>query len=56
MAPTLQDVTVVIVTYNSAHCLGALGTALAGFENVSVVDNGSDDWWKLTDQMENSPT
>lgn len=43
MAPTLQDVTVVIVTYNSAHCLGALGAALAGFENVIVVDNGSDD-------------
>lgn len=43
MAPTLQDVTVVIVTYNSAHCLSALGAALAGFENVIVVDNGSDD-------------
>ena len=43
MAPTLQDVTVVIVTYNSAHCLGALGAALAGFEHVIVVDNGSDD-------------
>lgn len=43
MAATLQQVTVVIVTYNSAHCLGALGTALAGFEHVIVVDNGSDD-------------
>ena len=43
MAPTLQDVTVVIVTYNSAHCLAALGAALAGFEHVIVVDNGSDD-------------
>jgi len=43
MAPTLQDVTVVIVTYNSAHCLSALGAALAGFEHVIVVDNGSDD-------------
>lgn len=39
----LNQVTVIIVTYNSAHCLPALGAALANFENVIVVDNGSDD-------------
>lgn len=39
----LNQVTVVTVTYNSAHCLPALGAALKAFSNVIVVDNGSDD-------------
>lgn len=39
----LNQVTVITVTYNSAHCLAALGTALIDFPNVIVVDNGSDD-------------
>lgn len=39
----LNDVTVVIVTFNSAHCLPSLGKALSGFAHIIVVDNGSDD-------------
>ena len=39
----LKQVTVITVTYNSAHCLAALGAALIDFPNVIVVDNGSDD-------------
>ena len=39
----LNQVTVITVTYNSAHCLAALGAALIDFPNVIVVDNGSDD-------------
>ncbi len=40
---SLQQVTVVTVTFNSAHCLPALGVALSSFPHVIVVDNGSDD-------------
>jgi N-acetylglucosaminyl-diphospho-decaprenol L-rhamnosyltransferase len=43
MSPRLSDVTVVIVTYNSAHCVPALAQALKDFPHVSVVDNASDD-------------
>ncbi len=39
----LDQVTVVIVTFNSAHCLPVLGQALAGWPHVVVVDNGSHD-------------
>lgn len=39
----LCQVTVIIVTFNSAHCLPSLGTALASFPHVIVVDNCSDD-------------
>jgi GT2 family glycosyltransferase len=39
----LQSITVVIVTYESAHCLPALGEGLREFEHVVVVDNGSGD-------------
>lgn len=42
-ACTLDDVTVIIVTYNSAHCIDALATDLAGFAHVLVSDNASDD-------------
>ena len=41
--PLLQDVTIVIVTFNSAHCLPELGRLLAGCPHITVVDNGSDD-------------
>lgn len=36
-------ITVVIVTYNSAHCLPALAQGLQGVKHVVVVDNASDD-------------
>ena len=38
-----DDVTVVVVTYNSAHCLAGLSGALANVRHVIVVDNASDD-------------
>lgn len=39
----LSQVTVVTVTFNSAHCLPALGASLSAFPHVILVDNGSDD-------------
>lgn len=39
----LRDVTVIVVTYNSAHCLPSLGKLLALCPNIAVVDNGSGD-------------
>ncbi|MGH6625858.1 MAG: glycosyltransferase family 2 protein [Burkholderiaceae bacterium] len=42
-AAPLHDLTVVVVTFNSAHCLPALGRSLAGFPHVTVVDNASAD-------------
>ncbi len=39
----LEQVTVIIVTYNSAHCLSALGATLATLPHVVVVDNASQD-------------
>jgi N-acetylglucosaminyl-diphospho-decaprenol L-rhamnosyltransferase len=41
--PSLDDVTVVLVTFNSAHCLPDLGVALKQFPQVILVDNASDD-------------
>lgn len=41
--PDLAQVTVVIVTFNSAHCLPELAAGLAEFPHVVVVDNASDD-------------
>jgi GT2 family glycosyltransferase len=41
--PLLQEVTIVIVTFNSAHCLPELGRLLASCPHITVVDNGSDD-------------
>lgn len=38
-----KDVTVISVTYNSAHCLPALSEALKTMKNVVIVDNASDD-------------
>lgn len=40
---TLQDITVIVVTYNSAHCIAALRDAVIGFGPLIIVDNGSDD-------------
>ena len=42
-AITLDDLTVVIVTYNSAHCVPALASGLREVSRIVVVDNGSDD-------------
>lgn len=39
----LPEVTVVCVTFNSAHCLPPLAQRLRHFAQVVVVDNGSDD-------------
>lgn len=39
----LNEVTIVIVTFNSAHCLSELGRHLASCPHIIVVDNGSDD-------------
>lgn len=39
----LQRVTVLVVTFNSAHCLPALGQGLRGLPWVTVVDNASAD-------------
>ena len=39
----LDRVTVLIVTYNSAHCIESLARGLAGVPNVIVVDNDSGD-------------
>lgn len=39
----LERVTVLVVTYNSAHCIAPLAAGLAGLPHVIVVDNASDD-------------
>ncbi len=43
LPPTISDVTVIVVTYNSAHCIPALVSALAALPHVTVVDNASND-------------
>lgn len=40
---TLDDLTVVIVTFNSAHCVPALASGLRSVPHIVVVDNASDD-------------
>ncbi|MBS7808763.1 glycosyltransferase family 2 protein [Variovorax sp. PCZ-1] len=42
-AYTLDDVTIIIVTYNSAHCIPALASDLQGFAKVFISDNASED-------------
>lgn len=42
-AVTFDDLTIVVVTYNSAHCVPALASGLEGVGRVIVVDNASDD-------------
>lgn len=39
----LNDVTVIVVSFNSAHCMPRLGELLQDFPHVIVVDNGSED-------------
>jgi N-acetylglucosaminyl-diphospho-decaprenol L-rhamnosyltransferase len=41
--PRLQDVTVIIVTYNSRHCISDLASGLARFAHVIFSDNASQD-------------
>lgn len=43
MTPTLADLTVIVVTYNSAHCIAALAETLALLPHVTIVDNASND-------------
>jgi N-acetylglucosaminyl-diphospho-decaprenol L-rhamnosyltransferase len=38
-----DNVTAVVVTYNSAHCLPDLAKSLASFKHITIVDNGSQD-------------
>ncbi len=42
-APALADVTVIVVSFNSAHCMARLGELLREFPHVCIVDNGSED-------------
>lgn len=39
----LQSVTVIVVTFNSAHCVERLAVVLRDFPNVVIADNGSED-------------
>lgn len=39
----MQDVTVIIVTFNSSHCIPALEKTIASLPHVIVVDNASED-------------
>lgn len=39
----LDRITVLLVTYQSAHCASALGQSLAAFPNIIVIDNASSD-------------
>ena len=41
--PALAQITAVIVTFNSAHCMADLAQQLAGWPHVTIVDNGSAD-------------
>ena len=39
----IDDLTVVIVTFNSAHCIEGLAKGLSGLQNLMFVDNASED-------------
>lgn len=43
MAVDIKDITVIVVTYNSSHCIPALAQTLAGLPHVVIVDNASAD-------------
>lgn len=43
MSTSVADVTVIVVTYNSAHCMAGLGASLSVLPHVVIVDNASDD-------------
>lgn len=45
---TLNDVTIVVVTYNSAHCIERLSMGLVNAPHIIVVDNGSEDDFAAT--------
>lgn len=40
---TAKEITVVVVTFNSAHCLDGLRSSLTGMDKLAFVDNASDD-------------
>ncbi len=40
---TRDDVTLIVVTYNSAHCIEPLAECITDMPNISFVDNGSSD-------------
>lgn len=42
-ASLAESLTIVTVTFNSAHCIASLATQLAEFDGWIMVDNGSDD-------------
>jgi GT2 family glycosyltransferase len=42
-APRIEDVTVIVVTYNSAHCIAGLAPVLAKLPHVTIIDNASND-------------
>lgn len=41
--PSLENLTVIVVTFNSAHCLPSLGASLRNFPHIIFIDNRSDD-------------
>ncbi|WP_293778212.1 glycosyltransferase family 2 protein, partial [uncultured Oxalicibacterium sp.] len=43
MQPSLDDITVIVVTFNSAHCIPALTPTLGVLPHVIFVDNASND-------------
>ena len=47
---SLQNVTIIIVTYESAHCIDALDSLLRHCPNIVIVDNGSKDGTPTTAQ------
>ncbi len=42
-SPSVNDITVIVVTFNSAHCIEGLRDAIADFTHLVIVDNGSSD-------------
>jgi GT2 family glycosyltransferase len=40
---SIDEITVVIVTYNSAHCISNLSRSLSNLKNIIFVDNSSED-------------
>jgi GT2 family glycosyltransferase len=40
---SLNDLTIIIVTYNSAHCIPVLASSLSNINNIIFVDNASED-------------
>lgn len=40
---SMKDVTIIIVTFNSSHCIPAIAESISVFSNVIIVDNASKD-------------